>query len=146
MHTRKVSRFPRKVNPFFDDFFTGFFNSGGGFRPEVQSQNKPSINIRKKEDGFEVELAAPGLKKEDFNVEVDKDQLIISADVSESSEEKKEGYTRREFNYQSFSRSFHLPEVADLENISASYDAGVLRISIPLKENEVLKARAITVK
>jgi len=97
----------------------------------------PSINIKETDKNFEVEVAAPGLDKKDFNVTLDDNLLTISCTKSTSKEDKGENdtYTRREFSYQSFQRSFELPKnVADENNINAHYENGLLRLSIPKKE------------
>jgi len=103
----------------------------------------PKVNIFEDKDGFTVEMAVPGMKKEDFEIKLDQNLLTIS---SEKNDEKKEvKYVRREFAYQSFKRSFTLPEAADDEKISAAYEQGVLRVSIPKKEEAKPVHRAIAV-
>ncbi|HSG67133.1 MAG TPA: Hsp20/alpha crystallin family protein, partial [Bacteroidales bacterium] len=95
----------------------------------------PSVNIKESNDGFEVEMAAPGLSKNDFKIELNNDQLTISSEKEIRNETKEdEQFTRREFSYQSFCRSFYLPNTADPEKIKAKYDSGLLRVSIPKKE------------
>lgn len=125
----KRSYFPEFTN-LFDDFF----------KDELQSNRlagtMPSVNVKETEDTFFLELAAPGMSKNDFKVEADHNQLTISSEKEVNNEEKDENgkYTMREFNYQSFRRSFTLPESANAEKIAASYKDGVLNISIPKKE------------
>jgi len=107
----------------------------------------PSVNIKESSDEFEVELAAPGFVKSDFNIELNHDLLTISS-AKKVENEIKEGqqFARREFSYQSFSRSFSLPNTADGEKIKAKYENGILRVSIPKKEEARPKpARQITV-
>lgn len=95
----------------------------------------PAVNIQDKEDYFEIALAAPGKKKEDFSLELDNEILTISAEkVQESASGEKEKFTRKEFSYSEFKRSFTLPETVDNEAISASYEAGILKVRIPKKE------------
>lgn len=95
----------------------------------------PSVNIKEDEEGFEVEMAAPGLTKNDFNIELNNDQLTISSEKKEEKETKEDKqFTRREFSYQSFCRTFALPNTADAEKIKAKYDNGILKIGIPKKE------------
>ncbi|MDT8392225.1 MAG: Hsp20/alpha crystallin family protein [Bacteroidales bacterium] len=95
----------------------------------------PSVNIREDDEGFEVEMAAPGLTKNDFNIELNNDQLTISSEKKEEKESKEDKqFTRREFSYQSFCRTFALPNTADAEKINAKYDNGILKIGIPKKE------------
>ncbi len=95
----------------------------------------PSVNIKESSDDFEVEVAAPGFSKNDFRIELDHDLLTISSE-KEVDNETKDGqqFNQREFSYQSFSRSFTLPNTADGEKIGAKYENGILRISIPKKE------------
>ncbi|HET8837673.1 MAG TPA: Hsp20/alpha crystallin family protein [Flavobacteriaceae bacterium] len=98
--------------------------------------NVPAVNIRDNEDDFCVELAAPGMKKEDFNIELDNDVLTISSEQKqESSSEEKGKFTRREFSYSSFTRSFTLPDSADNDKIDAKYENGVLKVIIPKRED-----------
>lgn len=97
----------------------------------------PAVNIRETNNSYEVEMAAPGMKKEDFRVELDNNILTISSEKTEEREEggEKEKYSRREFSYQSFQRSFSLPkEVVDEDKIEAHYRDGVLQLRIPKKE------------
>jgi HSP20 family protein len=96
----------------------------------------PSVNIKENDDEFEVELAAPGLVKSDFNIELNKDLMTISSE-KKTENETNEGkqFARREFSYQSFSRSFYLPNSADAEKIKARYENGILKVSIPKKED-----------
>ena len=95
----------------------------------------PSINIKEEKDEYKIELAAPGLKKEDFDVDIDGNILTISAEKeSESSGDgKKDNYSRREYNYSSFSRSLTLPENVDSTKIDAQYADGVLNLVVPKK-------------
>jgi len=100
------------------------------------SNSKPSINIIEKDDSFLLELAAPGLKKDDFEIKVEKDQLIVKTSNASTSEEgdEKSKYRRREFNYNSFSRSFHLSNKVDTNKIDAKYENGVLILRLDKKE------------
>jgi len=95
----------------------------------------PSVNIKESTEDFEVEVAAPGFNKNDFRIELNHDLLTVSSE-KELDKETKEGqqFTLREFSYQSFSRSFTLPNSADSEKIGAKYENGILRILIPKKE------------
>jgi HSP20 family protein len=97
----------------------------------------PAVNIKETDNSYEVEMAAPGMKKEDFKIELDNNTLTISSEKSEESHEGdgKERYSRREFSYQAFQRSFTLPkEVVDEDKIEAHYKEGVLQLTIPKKE------------
>lgn len=116
---------------FFDDFFgkdmfnTRLANAANSFMP--------AVNIREDENAYFIELAAPGLDKKDFKLELDNDLLTISYEKQEEKEEKGE-YTKREFSYQSFKRSFNLPKSVENNKIAAQYVDGVLNLEIPKKE------------
>ena len=95
----------------------------------------PSVNIKENTDVYQVEVAAPGFDKSDFNIELNNDLLTISSEKQEKNEvNDDEKITKQEFSYQSFTRSFTLPDLVDEENISAKYENGILSISIPKKE------------
>lgn len=125
----------------FDNVFEDFFNRslsdivGSDF-----TFTQPSVNIVEKDDFFMIEMAAPGLKKNDFNVEIDKDHLIISAHREDKKEETEGKVTRSEFNYNSFTRSFYLPEAVKADEITATYKDGILYLELPKKEEAKLKA------
>lgn len=90
------------------------------------------MNIKESADKFEVEMAAPGFEKADFKIELNKDILTISSEKKVEKETKDDQeFTRREFSYQSFCRSFSLPDSTDRDNISARYDNGILKVEIP---------------
>jgi HSP20 family protein len=109
------------------------------------SNSYPAVNIHEDDNNFEIALAAPGLAKEDFQIQLDKNQLTISA--KKEAEQKTEGtrYTRREFNYSAFKRNFTLPEHIDKSNIKANYQNGVLELLVPKKAEAKFEARQIVV-
>jgi HSP20 family protein len=124
---------------FFKDFFDAAPKSFGNVTKSV-----PAVNVKETDTAFKVEVAAPGVKKEDFRINVEEDMLTISTEAQQEHEEKdKEGrYTKREFSYQSFSRSFSLnPDHVDVEHISANYEDGILHLNIPKKTKEELKVK-----
>jgi HSP20 family protein len=95
----------------------------------------PAVNVIENDNEFAIELAAPGMKKDDFKINLDDNVLTISSEKKMENEEKKGQYSRREFSYQSFQRSFTLPEyIADREKVTARYTDGILTISIPKRE------------
>lgn len=110
-----------------------FFRMKSVIRPNLFNR-MPATNIREDKKEYIVEVAAPGMKKNDFQVDIDNGCLEIKVDREK--EEKKEGknYTRREYNYSSFYRSFNLPESVKSENVKAEYENGVLQIHLPKKE------------
>ena len=101
------------------------------FGEDINGFNTPAINVREEEDAVIVDLAAPGMKKEDFRIEVDKGVLSISAESKDEREEKDDRYMRREFNYRNFRRSFWLSDQIDQDKIEAHYDQGLLVLRIP---------------
>jgi len=104
--------------------------------PMRRLNSLPAVNIEEKEDSFVLELAAPGKKREDFNIELDNELLTISSETKEEnkSEDKDRNFTRREFSYTSFKRSFTLPETVDFSKIDATYSEGVLYVNLPKRE------------
>ena len=128
---------------FFNDMFTkDIFNWGLGNFSNTGT-TIPAVNVKETPDSFMVEMAAPGMKKDDFKIELDGTMLTISSEV-QNEEENKEGekYNRKEFSYQSFYRSFQLPkEVVDADKINARYENGVLHLQIPKKEEVKQKPR-----
>jgi HSP20 family protein len=99
------------------------------------SVSSPSVNITENDSAYMMHLAAPGLSKNDFNIRVENDNLVISSEKKEEKEDSKPGrYTRREFNYGAFRRTFFLDENVNRDGISATYEDGVLKITLPKKE------------
>lgn len=127
--------FPRLVNDFFDNSFLnyGLADFDNGFFRPAQAL-VPSANITENYKNFTIELAAPGLEKKDFKIEVDNGQLMVSAEMKNEEKEENENYRRREFSYQSFCRSFGLPENSLPEKIDAHYQDGILKLTLPKKE------------
>lgn len=120
---------PSLINDFFnDDLFDNFF----GFIPAVK--NAATVNIIEDKNNFRLEVAAPGLDKEDFKIDLHNDILTISAEKKVENENKDEKFLRREFSYCSFKRSFTLPEYVDIEKIEAQHKNGILKVIIPKKE------------
>lgn len=120
---------------FFDDVFGRELFNWENKNFSTTSTTLPSVNIKETADHYEVEVAAPGLDKNDFKVTLDGNLLTISSEKENKQTFEQENFTRREFSYQSFQRSFELPKnVVDEENISARYENGLLYLSIPKKE------------
>ena len=118
------------------------------FRPDWLGRNEnfagmtvPPVNIRETDTSFEVELSAPGKSKEDFVIDIDNELLTISSEKTETKTEGEGKYTRREFSHSSFRRAFTLPETAKEEDIKATYENGILKISIPKKEEALPKPK-----
>ncbi|AOC96535.1 MULTISPECIES: Hsp20/alpha crystallin family protein [Flavobacterium] len=120
---------------FFDDVFGRELFNWENSNFSATSTTLPSVNIKETADHYEVEVAAPGLDKNDFKVTLDGNLLTISSEKENNQTIEQENFTRREFSYQSFQRSFELPKnVVDEEKISARYENGLLYLSIPKKE------------
>jgi HSP20 family protein len=121
----------------FDDFFTrDFFH----LTNVNQGETLPAVNIQETTDKFILELAAPGMVKEDFKIELNNNNLVITAQRENKVDDKDErgNYTRKEFSYQRFSRSFRLPETkVEADNISAKYENGILKVNIPKQANSL---------
>ena len=125
----------------FDDFFSRELFNWGNSNFSSTNTTVPAINIREKEDQFEIEVAAPGMEKKDFNITLEGTILTISSVKQHTDEKKTDNYTRKEFSYQSFQRSLELPkDTVDGEKIKANYENGLLRIAIPKKEEAKRKA------
>ncbi|BFP42338.1 Hsp20/alpha crystallin family protein [Flavobacteriaceae bacterium GF1] len=126
--------FPSLMNDFFKpDWFGGMDTFA----------NVPAVNIRENETDFMLELAIPGFKKEDFNIEIDNEVLTISSNTKAEHTTKEENYTRREFSVSSFRRAFTLPETVDTDKIDALYEAGVLKVTLPKKEEALPKPKRL---
>ncbi len=120
------------LSNFFDDFFTRDLFSW----PSSSSTGTtiPSVNIYETDGEFHVEMAAPGMSKNDFKVELDNNTLTISSQKTTENVDEDKNYQRKEFSFQSFMRTFHLPDSAEADKINAKYTDGVLNLVIPKKE------------
>ena len=133
---------------FFDDFFNRDMSNWGVNNYSDTNTTIPAVNIKETPENYVVEVAAPGMTKADFKVELDGTLLTISSEKSvEREDTENEKYSRREFSYQSFQRSFNLPkEVVDIDKIQAKYEHGLLHLMIPKKEEAKKKPpRQITI-
>ena len=131
---RRSNNYPTWSNV-FNEFFNTDWNDWANQNYSNTNTTLPSVNVKESEEGFEVEMAAPGLTKDDFQIELNNSLLTIKSEKKEEKECKKgECYTRREFSYQSFNRSFTLPSTIESDKIKAQYEHGILKISIPKKE------------
>ena len=140
-----LAKINRTYPGFMDDFFgmdrypTRYHNNG--------FKSLPAVNISEGDNEFIIEVAAPGLEKKDFKIDLENDVLTIASVREDNKEETNDQYTRREFSYRNFSRSFNLPDTVDAENITAAHKNGILNVSIPKKEEAKAKpARQIAVK
>lgn len=123
----------RNNNVFFDDqLFRDFFN--GAWKGGSVS---PASNVKESDENYTIELAAPGLDKADFKIKLDERVLSISSEKKVESNNESERYTRKEFQYNTFKRSWNLPENVDTDSISANYNNGILSVVLPKKQDVV---------
>lgn len=127
-----------KENELFPSFVTDFFSSDRFFGPGRWFDKEfedfiPAVNIKESEKSFMIDMAAPGFEKSDFKIHVEGDLLNISAEKKQEKSDKNERFTRKEYSYNSFSRSFTLPQNSNSELIEASYEKGILGLNIPKK-------------
>jgi len=134
----------QNVNPFFNDVFESIFNDS--FLSDKPATRVPAVNIAETENEFHIELAVPGLKKEDFKINLDKNVLSISAEKKTENVDEGKKYSKREYSYNSFVRSFTLPETVDHAKIEAEYTDGILKLNVAKKEETKIQSREIAVK
>lgn len=137
-NTARVPSFPMERAFGFPSLFSEAFDR---FLAEDEVNFMPSANVIERANDFKIDLAVPAMDKKDFTIEVDNQVLTISGERKEEKLEESEKMTRREFHYGSFKRSFTLPENANAENISASYNNGVLSLVIAKREEEKAKGK-----
>ena len=128
----------------FNDVFDSIFNDT--FFSDRLMSRVPAANISESSDHYHVELAAPGLKKEDFKLSLERDVLSISVEQAAQNDAQERNFNKREFSYSSFVRSFTLPESADKNGIEAKYENGVLCINIPKREEAKVQSRQIEIQ
>ena len=129
------------VNSFMDDFF----DNSNFFQNFEKMESFPATNIEETEHAFNLKMAVPGLSREDIKVEVDNNILFVSAEKEREELDENKNYTRREYNYSTFKRSFVLPENTDLEKIDAICKDGQLNIVLPKLEIEIRKTKEIVI-
>lgn len=133
-------------NSFIDELFTNELSNtkNTDFNKGITS---PKVNIKESVDAFTLEMAVPGFKKSDFVIDLENETLLVSAEIKTEQEESKDNYTRKEFGYASFKRTFMLPDTVEGDKIEATYVDGILSLSIPKKEEAKPKpARTVTIK
>ncbi len=131
---KRNGNFP-SMNTFVDDFFSKDIFDWTERNFAALGSNLPSANLKETDGKLEVELAAPGMKKKDFKVEIDNNILKISCENEGQFEETKEDFVRREFNYHKFYRTFYLPDSIDENNVQATYTDGILKVVVAKKES-----------
>lgn len=146
MGTLSLSRATEAMPSVFNDFlkpWNNWFDNDNFFGRTV---NMPAVNITEGKNEYMLSLAVPGMKKDDFKIDINGNMLTISSEKEDEKEEKDANYTRREYNYSSFSRTFTLPEEIVKEKIEAKYQDGVLKVSLPVNEKVKQSAKHIAVK
>jgi HSP20 family protein len=148
MATRALAKVREGTPSIFDDFFkpwNSWFDNSGLWN---RSMSIPAVNITEQKESYLISLAAPGLKKDDFKIDIDGNMLTISTEKEERKEDKEEKYTRQEYSYSSFERSFTLPDEVDKDKIEARYEDGLLKLALPKKEEakKISASKQITVK
>jgi len=133
----------RNTAPYFNNVFDSLFSDAVSKNKMVDKS--PNVNIHENETAYVIELAAPGLKKEDFQINLKKDTLSVWAEVKKDDTQVAKDFTRKEFDYSSFARSFNLPDSADGDNITAEYKDGILSINISKKDDAKLQHKEIVV-
>lgn len=101
----------------------------------------PAVNVKETDSIYELEMAIPGRKKDDIKIDIDKELLTISSEITKEKNETEENYTRKEFSFNAFKRVFTLPETVDADKINASYEDGILRFVLPKKEEALPKPK-----
>lgn len=129
--------------PYFSEMLNEFVN--GWTSPDFRKSMVPAVNIKENEKSFDINLVAPGMKKDDFKIEVVDNLLTISAEVKQEEEEKTDRYTRKEFSSSSFTRSFNLPEHVEADQIKATYENGILNMTLPKKAEVKVTPKEIKV-
>lgn len=139
----KFNNRTRNTAPYFNNVFDSLFSDALNKNHGINKS--PFVNIYEDASSYKIELAAPGLQKEDFKIELKNDQLSVWAEKKQETGDVQKDFTRKEFDYFSFARSFVLPEGVEQDNINAEYVNGILTISIGKKEEAKLTHREITV-
>lgn len=134
----------QNVNPFFNDVFESIFNDS--FLSDKLATRVPAVNIAETDNEFHIELAVPGLKKDDFKVNLEKNVLSISVEKKTENVDEGKRYTKKEYSYNSFVRSFTLPETVDHAKIEAEYTDGILKLNVAKKEEAKIQSREIAIK
>lgn len=139
---------PEKTNgnllPGFADVFQNFFNDS--FLSDRLVSRVPAANISESDGHFHLELAAPGLQKSDFKINLERNVLSVAVEHGNEQNDKQKNYSKREYSYASWVRSFTLPETANAEQIDAAYENGVLRIDIAKREEAKSARKMINIK
>ena len=132
------------AHPFFNDVFDSLLNDS--FIGDKLVARVPAVNIAENDNEFHIELAVPGLKKEDFKINLDKNILTVSAEKKSENAEETKKFSKREYSYNSFVRSFTLPDSVDHSKIEADYTDGILKLTVAKREEAKFQSREIAIK
>ncbi len=148
MTTRSLTRKNDFFPTVFEDFFKPWNEMSGTSGLWGKTMTMPAVNVTEDKDVYSISVAAPGLEKKDFDIDLEGNMLTISAEKEEEKEGKDELMTRREYNYSTFTRSFTLPEAVTTDKIEATYDGGELKVILPKKEEakKVMPSKHINIK
>ncbi len=150
--SRREEQKPQRRN-----MFSGFFNDIDRMFDDdmllmpmhvgrAGNSNLPAANIRENEKEYSIEVAVPGMQRDDFNIEIQEDMISVSCEKEEDVKENKENFHRREYNYSSFSRTFRLPETINHDKVKAQYENGVLQIKVPKNKQTPQQKKRINVE
>lgn len=134
----------RNTAPYFNNVFDNLFSDALAKHNNIEKS--PRVNISENEGAYIIDVAAPGLNKEDFQINLKKDVLSVWVELKPTESEVVKEYTCKEFEYKSFARSFNLPDTADSDKITAAYQDGILNISIAKKDDSKLQHKEIVVQ
>lgn len=133
----------RNAYPVMNDLISDFF--GEMLSADIRKWNTPAVNISENEKEFKLEMAAPGMKKENFKITIEENRLTISAEQKQENTIVKDKYSRKEFSFSNFSRSFTLPENVNTDSVKAEYENGIMMVVIPKAEIVKPKTKEIPV-
>ena len=133
----------KRQNPWFPALTDDFFKNDWNVNVPSFSTSIPAVNIKEADTHFQIELAVPGKKKADFDIEIEDNLLSIASQETEDKKTEDGKFTRREFSYNSFRRSFTIPESVDVTKIDATYSSGVLSISLPKREEALPQPKKV---
>ncbi|MEZ5173302.1 MAG: Hsp20/alpha crystallin family protein [Bacteroidia bacterium] len=136
----------RSVSPVFSNLFNDLFDNDPFFRGGMDRASLPSVNISESDSGYHLELSAPGFSKEEIEISVEDNMLIVAGKHEVSKEDSNKKYSRKEFSYQNFKRSFNLPELVNTDEIGARFENGILKLDIPKTTEEQKPVKKIELR